>query len=62
MLEEDHVNVDEDPEFTVVGEAVSVNVGTPGAETETVTLSVVVPPGPVHEIVYVVAAVIAPDD
>jgi hypothetical protein len=50
------------PLFTVVGFAIKVMEGTPAAETETVTASVMVPPGPVHEILYVVVAVSAPDD
>lgn len=51
----DHVNVEEAPDFTLLGVAVSVTVGAVPA-TVTVTDCVTDPPAPVQVIVYSVVA------
>jgi len=55
-----HVSVDVEPEATLVGEAVNVNVG--AGNSETVTDCVAEPPEPVHVSVYVPLVVNAPVD
>lgn len=54
---EDQVRVALEPFSTLVGEAVSVAVGTAGVVTVTVFTSLAVPPTPVQVTVYAVVAV-----
>jgi hypothetical protein len=43
-----HVNCEADPDCTLVGDAVSVTVGAPAADTVTVALRETEPPEPLH--------------
>jgi hypothetical protein len=56
----DHVNCDAPPEGTLVGAAVNVSVGAPGAAIATLAVRVTVPPAPEHASVYALADVNGP--
>jgi hypothetical protein len=56
----DHVNVEDPPEATLVGDAVNVRVGAGAVPTVTVTLRVTLPPEPVQVSVYVEVALSGP--
>ncbi len=43
-----HVNCDDAPDCTLVGDAVSVTVGAPAADTVTVAVRATEPPAPLH--------------